>query len=220
MEILERIGYAVCHQLPEKSIFIEGKQLPVCARDTGIYFGSLISLFFVLLSKRRRSNSIPVPYISFTFVFFMLLMGVDAVSSYVGFRETTNSIRLLTGLLVGISLPLFMYPILIDNLLGEHDEEHILKSWYELLLLLFLVISSYLLILYFNVQLYYPVAFATVIGIGALHFLLLCTLISFFVLNFNIKSNIKKALLIFPQSFILLFAEFVILTKLHNLVNK
>jgi len=220
MEILERIGYAVCHQLPEKSIFIEGKQLPVCARDTGIYFGSLISLFFVLLSKRRRSNSIPVPYISFTFVFFMLLMGVDAVSSYVGFRETTNSIRLLTGLLVGISLPLFMYPILIDNLLEEHDEEHILKSWYELLLLLFLVISSYLLILYFNVQLYYPVAFATVIGIGALHFLLLCTLISFFVLNFNIKSNIKKALLIFPQSFILLFAEFVILTKLHNLVNK
>ncbi len=220
MEILERIGYAVCHQLPEKSIFIEGKQLPVCARDTGIYFGSLISLFFILLSRRRRSNSIPVPYISFTFVFFMLLMGVDAVSSYVGFRETTNSIRLLTGLLVGISLPLFMYPILIDNLLEEHDEEHILKSWYELLLLLFLVISSYLLILYFNVQLYYPVAFATVIGIGALHFLLLCTLISFFVFNFNIKSNIKKALLIFPQSFILLFAEFVILTKLHNLVSK
>ena len=219
MEILERIGYAVCHQLPEKSIFIEGKQLPVCARDTGIYFGSLISLFFILLS-RRRSNSIPVPYISFTFVFFMLLMGVDAVSSYVGFRETTNSIRLLTGLLVGISLPLFMYPILIDNLFEKHDEEHILKSWYELLLLIFLVISSYLLILYFNVQLYYPVAFATVIGIGALHFLLLCTLISFFVLNFNIKSNIKKALLIFPQSFILLFAEFVILTKLHNLVNK
>ncbi|MCK4584063.1 DUF2085 domain-containing protein [candidate division WOR-3 bacterium] len=220
MEILERIGYAVCHQLPEKSIFIEGKQLPVCARDTGIYFGSLISLFFILFSRRRRSNSIPVPYISFTFVFFMLLMGVDAVSSYVGFRETTNSIRLLTGLLVGISLPLFMYPILIDNLFEKHDEEHILKSWYELLLLLFLVISSYLLILYFNVQLYYPVAFATIIGIGALHFLLLCTLISFFVFNFNIKSNIKKALLIFPQSFILLFAEFVILTKLHNLVSK
>ncbi|MBA7606072.1 hypothetical protein ES703_13211 [subsurface metagenome] len=220
MEILERIGYAVCHQLPEKSIFIEGKQLPVCARDTGIYFGSLISLFFILFSRRRRSNSIPVLYISFTFVFFMLLMGVDAVSSYVGFRETTNSIRLLTGLLVGISLPLFMYPILIDNLFEKHDEEHILKSWYELLLLLFLVISSYLLILYFNVQLYYPVAFATVIGIGALHFLLLCTLISFFVFNFNIKSNIKKALLIFPQSFILLFAEFVILTKLHNLVSK
>lgn len=220
MEILERIGYAVCHQLPEKSIFIEGKQLPVCARDTGIYFGSLISLFFILFSRRRRSNSIPIPYISFTFVFFMLLMGVDAVSSYVGFRETTNSIRLLTGLLVGISLPLFMYPILIDNLFEKHDEEHILKSWYELLLLLFLVISSYLLILYFNVQLYYPVAFATIIGIGALHFLLLCTLISFFVFNFNIKSNIKKALLIFPQSFILLFAEFVILTKLHNLVSK
>ncbi len=220
MEILERIGYAVCHQLPEKSIFIEGKQLPVCARDTGIYFGSLISLFFILFSRRRRSNSIPVPYISFTFVFFMLLMGVDAVSSYVGFRETTNSIRLLTGLLVGISLPLFMYPILIDNLFEKHDEEHILKSWYELLLLLFLVISFYLLILYFNVQLYYPVAFATIIGIGALHFLLLCTLISFFVFNFNIKSNIKKALLIFPQSFILLFAEFVILTKLHNLVSK
>ena len=219
MEFLDKIGYAVCHQLPERSIFIEGKQLPVCARDTGIYIGSLISFLFILLSRKRR-NAIPVRYISFTFVFFFILMGIDAFTSYLGIRITTNSIRLITGLLTGISLPFFIYPIIIDNIFESPEENHIIKTPYEIILLLLLVVSSYLLIFHFNTKLYYPIAFASVAGIGILHYLLLCTLISLFVLYANIKNTIKKSLLIFPPALILFLIEFFMLTKLHNLVNK
>ena len=220
MEFINKIGYAVCHQLPERSIFIDGKQLPVCARDTGIYIGSFISLLFILISKRRKTNAIPVTYISVTFVFFMLLMAVDAVSSYLGFRDTANSIRLLTGLLVGISLPFFIYPILVDNLLESQSEDHILKTSYELIILLFLVTSLFLLILHFNAKLYYPISYATVIGIFSLHYLMFSTMLSLFFYNLHFKRKIIKSFLIFLPGFVFLFIEFISLTKLHNLVNK
>jgi len=220
MEILYRIGYAVCHQLPERTIFIDGKQLPVCARCIGIYIGSLISIFFILFSKRRKSNAIPVRYISFTFVFLMCIMAIDGVTSYFGIRETTNSLRLLTGLSVGIPLPFFIYPILMDNLSESSREEQILKSGYELILLILLAIVSYLLIFHFNTKIYYPIALLTGIGIFSLHYLLLVTIFSLIFYNFEPKMKILKPFLIFLSGFILFFIEFITLTKLHTIINQ
>jgi len=37
---------------------------------------------------------------------------VDGVSSYVGLRETTNMVRLITGLASGFALPLLLFPVL------------------------------------------------------------------------------------------------------------
>ncbi|HEX7139822.1 MAG TPA: DUF2085 domain-containing protein, partial [Vicinamibacterales bacterium] len=36
------IGSAVCHQLPERSFHIWGRQFPVCARCTGIYLATAV----------------------------------------------------------------------------------------------------------------------------------------------------------------------------------
>jgi uncharacterized membrane protein len=33
------VGSVICHQMPERSFFIDGRQLPVCARCTGLYLG-------------------------------------------------------------------------------------------------------------------------------------------------------------------------------------
>ena len=46
---LHWMGYGLCHQLPERSFFGGGVQVPVCARDTGIYFGVLISLALIAI---------------------------------------------------------------------------------------------------------------------------------------------------------------------------
>ena len=34
-----KINLVSCHRMPERSFFWKGKQFPVCARCTGIYFG-------------------------------------------------------------------------------------------------------------------------------------------------------------------------------------
>ncbi len=220
MEFIDKIGYAVCHQIPARSIFIDGKQLPVCARDTGLYIGSLLSMLFIVTTNRRSRNAIPLPSIAFFFVFFMLLLGIDGVTSYLGMRETTNGIRLMTGLLVGIGLPFLMYPLMIDNILKPKSEKRVLTSWYELVLLMLLAVSSFLLILRFNKGLYFPISLITTVGILGLHLLMFMTLVSFILDHVGLKHATAKLLMSIPLAFLIMAIEFPLLIKLHQYVNR
>ncbi|HEX7283845.1 MAG TPA: DUF2085 domain-containing protein [Vicinamibacterales bacterium] len=44
LEFAYAAGAVVCHQIPERSFFVDGWQLPVCARCTGLYLGALAGL--------------------------------------------------------------------------------------------------------------------------------------------------------------------------------
>jgi hypothetical protein len=55
------VGALVCHQLPARSFQLWGRQLPVCARCTGIYIGAALAAIAWLagvrwLSKQPRSR--------------------------------------------------------------------------------------------------------------------------------------------------------------------
>jgi uncharacterized membrane protein len=45
-------GY-VCHQRPERSFHVDGRQLPVCARCTGLYLAAPFGLAGALFMRRR-----------------------------------------------------------------------------------------------------------------------------------------------------------------------
>jgi uncharacterized membrane protein len=53
------IGSAICHQRPERSFWIAGAPMPVCARCTGLYasaaFGSVVALAAAHASPRTSS---------------------------------------------------------------------------------------------------------------------------------------------------------------------
>ena len=96
----------ICHQMPERSFFILGEQLPVCARCVGIYTGWLFGVLLyafrgaVTTKKMLAISAIPI--------------ALDALTQLTGLRESTNLLRLLTGLLFGIILALFLTHHLVE----------------------------------------------------------------------------------------------------------
>jgi len=100
------IGRLVCHQLPERTLWVGGHYLPVCARDTGAYLGLLLG-YFLLPLRRKEACGPPSLWITSLMVMPMI---VDAGTQWIGLRTSTNELRLITGLLFGIALaPLLVY---------------------------------------------------------------------------------------------------------------
>lgn len=107
------IGYGLCHQLPERSFFGGGYQLPVCARDTGIYFGFALGLLVLaMLARGSRPQELPRWPVLLIIGIFVAAMGVDGVTSYAGLRQSTNDLRLITGLGTGWGLSALTFPML------------------------------------------------------------------------------------------------------------
>lgn len=83
-----------CHQIPERSFSIKGKQFPVCARCTGAFIGyfvgGILFLFF----------AIPL-YID---ILLCALMFVDWLIQRIGICESDNIRRVVTGFLCGLGL--------------------------------------------------------------------------------------------------------------------
>ncbi|PKQ36695.1 MAG: hypothetical protein CVT59_11395 [Actinobacteria bacterium HGW-Actinobacteria-1] len=124
------VGYGLCHQLPERSLFAGGFQLPVCARDTGIYAGFVLSLIVIsLVERRRRPSELSRPWLVVVGVLIFGTMVVDGVSSYAGWRETSNDLRLITGLLAGYAMTLAVVPMVNGQLWTSVSRTRLLEGW-------------------------------------------------------------------------------------------
>ena len=92
-----------CHQRPDRSFFICGKQFPVCARCTGVFLGECIGIICYRLFQ--------LP--SVLLLTFCGLMFLDWLMQYLKVRESTNMRRLITGLLCGYAYMTFVLKGLI-----------------------------------------------------------------------------------------------------------
>ena len=93
----------LCHRMPERSVFIKGHQFPVCARCTGFYTGLMVYLTVNLFYKH--------PYdwnMLFISMVLMVPVAIDGFTQYFGPRESTNTLRFITGFIGGIGLIIFL----------------------------------------------------------------------------------------------------------------
>jgi uncharacterized membrane protein len=127
--LLHWLGYGLCHQLPERSFFAGVHQVPVCARDTGIYLGFVLSVAVIsAISRGRRPSELPPWGTLLLAVAFIGAMAADGVSSYAGWRTTTNDLRLATGLLAGYGMAALMLPILNGQLWSRPGRDRVLPD--------------------------------------------------------------------------------------------
>lgn len=128
--VMRALGFGLCHQLPERSFFGGGHQLPVCARDTGIYLGFVLSVVLLQAIGRRRSEPPSLP-VSLLGLGLIGVMAFDGITSYAGLRSTSNDLRLITGLAAGFGMSLFATPIANAQLWRRPVRERVLVGWRE-----------------------------------------------------------------------------------------
>ena len=89
-----------CHQMWQRSFFINGYQFPVCARCSGVLIGEFISIILILLGVKINI---------FISISLLLIMGFDWFIQYINLIQSNNTRRLITGLLGGIGLTFIYY---------------------------------------------------------------------------------------------------------------
>ncbi len=102
----------ICHRLPDRTFKIRNWYFPVCARCTGFYIAAFSYFIYVYFF-----------YVDYTLTltllaFLMITPAIwDGITQLLGFRDSNNIIRLLTGLLGGVGLAILIkslkYMILI-----------------------------------------------------------------------------------------------------------
>lgn len=99
----------MCHQLPHRTLFIAGHPMAVCARC----FALAASLGGVALVAGRLwalgFRRVKAPF--FAVALAAVPMALDGFSQLFGFRESTNTLRVLTGVLLGGMTSLWTVPM-------------------------------------------------------------------------------------------------------------
>jgi uncharacterized membrane protein len=140
--VMRAVGYAICHQLPDRSLAYGGRALPVCARDTGIFLGFVATLIVLSLIYRRRSPRYPEWPKMVCLALFVAPTVLDALTAYAGLRESSNALRLITGALAGTGIAALLFPFIAGAVASalsfepEADEPVMLSSWWSLAALL------------------------------------------------------------------------------------
>ena len=168
------VGYAICHQIPARTIHIDNTPLPLCARCTGIYLGALVGLTGLTLLGRYRSTEFPPTLVLFTLVSFIGIMGFDGVNSYLTLfpnapylYQPQNWLRLTTGTLNGLAMSVIVYPVISASLWQANllKPERVLKNFKELLFFLLGAAAVIFTVWWQHPLLLYPVTILSTLGV-------------------------------------------------------
>jgi uncharacterized membrane protein len=141
--LLQWFGYGLCHQLPERSFFGGGVQVPVCARDTGIYVGFVVSMLVIAAVQRNRPTGFPSAAVAALMAAFVLVMALDGVTSYAGLRVTSNVVRLVSGLMAGYAMGALSTVLLNDVLWRDGSPDRVLGTGRALALWLLSIAATF-----------------------------------------------------------------------------
>ena len=141
-KVIYTVYRPTCHQLPERSYFLGGRQhaytaeelaesgvdihpfsraignetvgwkVAFCQRDVAIY-GSILVAGLIYAVIRRRWKGWKMPFRYY--LLFLVPMAIDGILQLVGVHESTWVLRTITGVFFGVGSVLFAYPYLDEG---------------------------------------------------------------------------------------------------------
>lgn len=167
--------HGVCAQI--HNVALGGEQLPLCARNTGIYSGFLLTMGYLAILGRGRAARLPPPAIVVALAGLVAIMAIDGFNSMFvdlflpHLYTPRNDLRTLTGIGMGTAMAVMMVLILNMSLRRDADmEQRVIGNWRELggALLLGLLVHA---AIYGNVAIsYWPIAIVAWTGIVGILF--------------------------------------------------
>jgi uncharacterized membrane protein len=167
----DAIGYAVCHRIDLRSFHLGERQLPFCARCSGMYLGAMLGLGYQLIIGRRRTG-IPTWKVILPISILALVFILDGVNSLVSLfpgspilYQPNNSLRLLTGTGMGLAIAIMLYPAFNTSVWHRVDPRPSITGLGSFLLLLMLALGLDLLILTENPAILYLLSLVSAAGV-------------------------------------------------------
>jgi uncharacterized membrane protein len=198
----DAIGYAICHRIDLRSFHLGTRQMPLCARCTGIYLGSVLGVAAVLGWGRARAGGFPSRGVLVTLLGFIAVMGFDGVNSYLTLfpglphlYEPQNWLRLTTGMFNGLALGLLVYPAFSQTLWREWDGRPALRGFRELGWLALAALGVMALVLGEDPRVLYPLALLSAAGVVMMLTLLNTTVLLMLTRRENRAGHWRDALL-------------------------
>jgi uncharacterized membrane protein len=184
----DAVGYAVCHRISERSFHIGTRQLPLCARCTGMYLGAMTGLIFQMFVGRKRHK---IPHWSVLVVLGILTaaFGIDGTNSYLYLIKSiqpgvlanipnlyipNNVLRLLTGSGMGLAMSVMLFPAFNQTIWADGEEKRLFPDLRPFALLMGITLILDLLVLTGSPIVLYPVAFISTIGVLVLLTMVYC----------------------------------------------
>jgi uncharacterized membrane protein len=172
---LDYAGYAICHRITERSFTIAGRQMPLCARCTGMYLGVALAFMVLGLAGRFKWAQLPPAKVMGVLVGFIVLMGIDGVNSYTQFfpnfphvYHPQNWMRLVTGMGTGLGMGVFILPALAQTLWRDYEWRPSLAGLRELFWLVALALIVVILVLSNQPFLLYVLGVISAVGVVAI----------------------------------------------------
>jgi uncharacterized membrane protein len=189
------VGYAVCHRITDRSFAIGGRQLPLCARCTGMYLGVSLTFLVLGLAGRRRWSLLPPLPVLLVLLGFVAIMGIDGLNSYSHFfpslphlYEPHNWLRLVTGMGAGLAVGNMVFPGLAQTLWRDQEAKAAMGSLRELTALLLLAVLAIALVLSNQPAILYVLGLVSAVGV-----LLVLTAINSMTLLIALKRDARAS---------------------------
>lgn len=176
---MDAIGYAVCHQLDERSFHVDGQRFPLCARCSGMYLGAVLGIVYLTLTQPRSAGMPPKPVIVLL-ALFGLVFAVDGGNSYLYLMKQTsggrldflpnlyipnNILRIFTGSGMGLGLAVAVFLSFNQTIWTDWNDRPILGKRKDVGILIALAVGMVLLVLTDWEFVLYPAAFISAAGV-------------------------------------------------------
>jgi hypothetical protein len=164
------IAYGICPQRPGHSLFFGDVQMPIEAREGGMYAGFLLGIVYLVILGRGKARELPSPRILALLVGFIVLMGLDGLNAvaydlYLPTPYVPNLfMRSGSGLLTGLALAGILLPIFNQSIWQQSSATVSLSGWREIVPVLLLLAVFWAAGLSGWKPLLYPISIVAIFG--------------------------------------------------------